>query len=57
VTAPDDAVTWTREERLVVVRLNHPPVNALAAPVVAGLDIAAVPSRLPLDYDVLTKRE
>ena len=40
MTAPDDAVTWTREERLVVVRLNHPPVNALAAPVVAGLDAA-----------------
>jgi enoyl-CoA hydratase/carnithine racemase len=35
-----DVVTWTREERVVVVRLAHPPVNALAAPVVAGLEAA-----------------
>jgi enoyl-CoA hydratase len=40
VTSPGEVVTWTRGERLVVVRLAHPPVNALAAPVVAGLDAA-----------------
>ena len=35
-----EVVTWTRQERVVVVRLAHPPVNALAAPVVAGLEAA-----------------
>ncbi len=36
----DGPVTWTREDRVVVVRLAHPPVNALAPAVVAGLDAA-----------------
>jgi enoyl-CoA hydratase/carnithine racemase len=35
-----EVVSWTRDDRVVVVRLAHPPVNALAAPVVAGLDAA-----------------
>jgi enoyl-CoA hydratase/carnithine racemase len=34
---PDPAVTVTRDERVFVVRLTHPPVNALGAPVVAAL--------------------
>lgn len=36
----DGAVTWTREERVVVVRLAQPPVNALSGAVVAGLETA-----------------
>jgi len=35
-----EVVSWTRDDRVVVVRLAHPPVNALAEPVVAGLDAA-----------------
>jgi enoyl-CoA hydratase/carnithine racemase len=40
VTARDEVVTWTREERVVVVRLASPPVNALSAAVVVGLETA-----------------
>ncbi|NMO93887.1 enoyl-CoA hydratase/isomerase family protein [Actinomycetospora sp. TBRC 11914] len=36
----DEVVTWTREDRVVVVRLAAPPVNALSAAVVAGLERA-----------------
>ncbi|MCD2195124.1 enoyl-CoA hydratase-related protein [Actinomycetospora endophytica] len=36
----DDVVTWTRHERVLVVRLASPPVNALSAAVAAGLDAA-----------------
>ena len=40
MSSPGEVVTWTREDRVVVVRLAHPPVNALGEPVVAGLDAA-----------------
>ncbi|HEY2190718.1 MAG TPA: enoyl-CoA hydratase-related protein, partial [Actinomycetospora sp.] len=36
----EGSVTWTREERVVIVRLAQPPVNALSAAVVAGLETA-----------------